>query len=121
MFELIALMILSQQPLQPVAQGTASYYTVASSSATTASGETLRDDIPTCALPEGEFGDYYLIVAESGKSVVCRLNDRGPFVHERVVDLSLAAMRRLDDKAGLLEVQVYHLGANAPPLPSLMR
>ena len=39
MFELIALMILSQQPVQPQAVGVASYYTVASSSGITASGE----------------------------------------------------------------------------------
>lgn len=116
MFELIALMILSQQPLQPVSQGTASYYTVASSSALTASGETLRDEVPTCALPEGEFGDYYLFLAENGKSVVCQLNDRGPYIKGRVADLSLAAIRALDDKAGLVEVQVYHLGPNPPPL-----
>jgi rare lipoprotein A len=121
MFELIALMILSQQPLQPVAQGTASYYTVASSSAITASGERLQDDVPTCAMLDGEFGHYYLFLAESGKSVVCRLNDRGPYIKERIADLSLAAMRTLDDDAGLLKVQVYHLGPNPPPLTKLMR
>lgn len=115
MFELIALMILSQQPLQPVAEGVASYYTVASSSTVTASGETLRDDLLTCALPEGEFGHYYLVVAENGNSVICKLNDRGPFVKNRVIDLSLAAIRTLDDTADLLQVQVYHLGPNAPP------
>lgn len=116
MFELIALMILSQQPLQPVAHGVASYYTVASSSSVTASGELLQDDVPTCALPDGEFGHYYLFLAENGKSVVCRLNDRGPFAKDRVADLSLAAIRALDAKADLLKVQIYHLGPNPPPL-----
>jgi len=115
MFELIALMLLSQQPLQPVAQGVASYYTVASSSAVTASGETLRDDVPTCALPEGQFGHYYLFLTEEGKSVVCRLNDRGPFTKGRVADLSLAGIRALDEKADLVRVQVYELGPNPPP------
>ena len=115
MFELIALMILSQQPVPPTAMGTASYYTVASSSGLTASGEAMRDDQLTCALPEGEFGDYYLFVAENGNSVVCKLNDRGPFVKNRVADLSLAAMRSLDARAGLVEVAIYHLGPNPPP------
>lgn len=115
MFELIALMILSQQPVQPVAAGTASYYTVASSSGVTASGEAMRDDVPTCALPFGDFGDYYLFVADNGKSVVCRLNDRGPFVKTRVADLSLAAIRALDSHAGLVNVAIYHLGPNPPP------
>ena len=115
MFELIALMILSQQPVQPIATGTASFYTVASSSGLTASGEALRDDIPTCALRDGIFGDYYLFVAENGNSVVCHLNDRGPFVKERVADLSLAAIRALDSRAHLVRVAVYHLGPNPPP------
>ncbi|MBX3179666.1 MAG: hypothetical protein KF886_20110 [Candidatus Hydrogenedentes bacterium] len=120
MFELIALMILSQQPVQPQAVGVASYYTVASSSGITASGEPMRDDLLTCALPDGEFGDFYLFVAENGNSVVCRLNDRGPFVKDRVADLSLAAMRSLDAQAGLVSVAIYHLGPNPPPnLPGL--
>jgi len=115
MFELIALMILSQQPIQPHAAGVASYYTVASSSGLTASGEAMRDDLPTCALRDGIFGDYYLFVAENGNSVVCRLNDRGPFVKDRVADLSLAAIRALDQHAGLVKVAIYHLGPNPPP------
>jgi rare lipoprotein A len=116
MFELIALMILCQKPMQPCAEGVASYYTVASSSTLTASGETLRDDLLTCAMIEGEFGHYYLVLAENGKSVVCKLNDRGPYIKNRVIDLSLAAMRTLDPESGLLNVQIYHLGPNAPPL-----
>lgn len=118
MFEVIALMLLSHQPLQPVAVGEASYYTVASSSLTTASGETMKNDRFTCAMPTGEFGDYYLVVAESGKSVVCRLNDRGPFVKGRVIDLSQAAMRELCPTSGTMNVSVYRLGRSAPaPLP----
>lgn len=120
MFELIALMILSQQPLQPHDTGTASYYTVASSSELTASGERMRDDLLTCALPDGEFGDYYLFVAENGRSVVCRLNDRGPYVKKRVADLSLAAIRQLDPEADLVDVAIYHLGPDPPPGPATL-
>ena len=32
---------------------------------------------------------------ENGKSVVVRLNDRGPFLHDRIIDLSFAAAMRL--------------------------
>ena len=116
MFELIALLILSQQPLQPVLEGTASYYTVASSSNVTASGERMDDNEFTCALREGEFGDYYLFVASNGNSVVCRLNDRGPFVKGRVADLSHAAIRQLDASADLVRVRIYHLGDERPAL-----
>lgn len=120
MFEVIALMLLSQQPLIPVAEGVASYYTVASSGPITASGEPFSDDRLTCAMRDGLFGDYYLVVAETGKSVVVKLNDRGPFVDDRVIDLSEAAMKRLDAvERGLVDVSIYHLGASLPRGPNL--
>ncbi len=110
MLEVIALMLLSQQPLQPVAEGIASYYTVASSSRTTASGEPMRDHEFTCALPRGEFGAMYLVVAENGKSVLVRHNDTGPHVARRVIDLSYAAMRALEPRDGLIKVKVFRVG-----------
>ena len=109
MIEIVALLLLSQQPLEPVQEGLASYYTVQSSSAMTASGEPLRDDAYTCAMLEGEFGSYYLVVAENGNSVVVRLNDRGPYVKGRIIDLSKAAMRKLHPRGGELRVKVYPL------------
>ncbi len=117
MFEIIALMLLSQQPLPPFVVGEASYYTVESSSRITASGERMDDNAYTCAMLDGEFGEYYLVVAQNGNSVVCRLNDRGPYVGDRVIDLSEAAMRKLDLNLsnGVLNVTVYRLGSNPPP------
>jgi rare lipoprotein A len=121
MFEVMMLIILSHQPVQPDAQGIASYYTVASSSTLTASGEQMRDDLKTCAMLDGRFGEYYLVVAENGESVVCKLNDRGPYVEGRVIDLSEAAMSELDLelKAGVMSVKVYHIGSNPPGSPSV--
>ena len=115
MLEIIAFVLLSHQPMPPVAEGLASYYTVHSAGAATASGEILDDNDMTCAMLQGEFGDYFLIVAENGRSVVCRLNDRGPFTKGRVVDLSEAAMRELHPSAGLVSVKVYRLGDKPPP------
>lgn len=114
MFELVALVLLSQQPLQPAVEGMASYYTVQETSTVTASGERFRDDAFTCAMNQGDFGKYYLVVAENGESVVCRLNDRGPHVKNRVIDLSRAAMRRLHPTAGTIRVKVFPLGDKAP-------
>ncbi|MBN2308714.1 MAG: hypothetical protein JXR94_07060 [Candidatus Hydrogenedentes bacterium] len=118
MFELVALMLLSQQPMAPVAEGLASYYTVESSSRITASGEAMRDDTMTCAMLDGELGTYYLVVADNGNSVVVRLNDRGPYVKGRVVDLTEAAIRKLHPRSGLLHVKVYQLGQTPPPRPT---
>lgn len=113
MLQIVALVLLSQQTLQPVAEGVASYYTVASSSRVTASGDRLNDGLYTCAMREGEFGDLFLVVADNGKSVLCRLNDRGPFKKGRVIDLSKAAMRQLGATAqGTLKVKVYKVGVD---------
>lgn len=114
MLEIMAFVLLSHQPLMPATEGVASYYTARSSSEITASGEAMCDQSYSFAMLDGEFGDYYLIVAENGNSVVCRLNDRGPYIKGRVVDLSKAAMRALHPTAGLLEVKVYRLGADPP-------
>jgi len=99
-----------------VESGVASYYTVESSSNLTASGETFRNDGFTGAMLDGEFGDYYLVQAENGNSVVIRLNDRGPYVHNRVIDLSPVAMDQLDPglNSGLIHVDIYHLGDKIP-------
>ena len=116
LLEIMAFVLLSHQPLQPVTEGMASYYTSSSSSVKTASGERLRDEEFTCAMRDGVFGDYYLVVAENGKSVICRLNDRGPYVRGRVIDLTKSAMRELHPRAGLVRVKVFHLGADPPDI-----
>jgi rare lipoprotein A len=110
MLSVLAIALLSQPALQPFVEGEASYYTVASSSTLTASGETMRDDLLTCAMLDGEFGTYYLVVAENGRSVVVKLNDRGPYAKGRVIDLSEAAIRELHPTTGTIQVKVYELG-----------
>lgn len=93
-----------------VQEGVASYYTVASSSNLTASGEPMLDDALTCAMLKGEFGTYYLVENERGGSVVVRLNDRGPYIHGRIIDLSEAAMEKLNGTYdGLLTVRITPL------------
>jgi rare lipoprotein A len=50
----------------------------------------------TAAHPHLPFGTRVTVTnAHSGKSVVVRINDRGPFVHGRVIDLSPAAARAI--------------------------
>ncbi len=109
MLHMVALMLLSQHALQPVTQGEASYYTVASASQITASGEAMDDSLLTCAMRDGKFGEHYLVVADDGSSVICKLNDRGPYIKGRVIDLSHAAMRKLHATAGTLRVKVYRV------------
>jgi rare lipoprotein A len=111
------MMLISQQPVMPAIEGYASYYTVASSSHRTASGEILDDNAYTCAANFGEFGDKMMVVAENGRTVICRITDRGPFAKGRVVDLSRAAMQQLDPGLGkgVIRVKVYALGEHPTP------
>jgi rare lipoprotein A len=48
---------------------------------------------------------------DNGKSLVVRVNDRGPFVGDRIIDLSHEAARQLGyDRAGLAHVRVRYVG-----------
>ncbi len=58
----------------------------------------------------------------NNKSIVVRVNDRGPFVHNRIIDLSYAAALRLDmvgDGTTLVEVTAISFDEprGAPPTP----
>jgi rare lipoprotein A len=62
----------------------------------TASGERTNSGAMTAAHRTLPFGTMVTVVNNhSGRSVVVRINDRGPFVHGRVIDLSPAAARAI--------------------------
>ena len=56
----------------------------------------------------------------NNRTIVVRVNDRGPFVHNRIIDLSYAAAQKLDivtAGTGLVEVEAitFESGGNAQP------
>jgi rare lipoprotein A len=60
----------------------------------------------TCAHRTRPFGSI-VTVSSGGRSIQCRVNDRGPFVRGRVIDLSLNAARALGMmRAGIIRVSV---------------
>ena len=62
----------------------------------TASGELMRPDTLTAAHRTLPFGTQVTVLnRRNGRSAVVRINDRGPFVRGRVIDLSPAAARAL--------------------------
>jgi rare lipoprotein A len=71
--------------------GMASYYGNESGSRT-ASGQRFNQSAMTCAHRSLPFGTK-LRVTHGGRSVVVTVNDRGPFVRGRVLDLSTGAAR----------------------------
>ncbi len=85
--------------------GVASYYSEGHS---TASGERFDPRQMTAAHRTLPFGTKLRVTnVKSGHSVVVRVNDRGPFVHGRLVDISYAAAREIDlVGAGTAKVKV---------------
>jgi rare lipoprotein A len=60
----------------------------------------------TCAHRTRPFGSL-VTVSYGGRSIQCRVNDRGPFVRGRVIDLSFSAARALGmTRAGVIRVSV---------------
>jgi rare lipoprotein A len=77
-----------------------------SSGASTASGEPLREDAMTAAHRTLPFGTMIRVTnRRNGQVALVRVNDRGPFVRGRVIDLSPAAGRALG-LSGLVEVSL---------------
>jgi rare lipoprotein A len=75
--------------------GLASVYDLSSGSQT-ASGEPLRADAMTAAHPSLPFGTVVLVTNHrNGHRAIVRINDRGPFIRGRVIDVSPAAARAL--------------------------
>jgi rare lipoprotein A len=58
----------------------------------------------TCAHRTRPMGSMVTVLYE-GHSIQCRVNDRGPFVRGRVIDLSLSAARAL----GMMRSGVIHV------------
>src|SRR5690349_11047520 len=73
--------------------GKASWYALTSK---TASGERMNPSLMTAAHRSLPFGTRVRVTdSRTGKSVVVRINDRGPFVRGRILDLSRAAANQL--------------------------
>jgi len=83
--------------------GRASWYALTSQ---TASGERMDPSKLTAAHPRLRFGTKVEVVnARNGKTVVVRINDRGPFIKGRIIDVSKAAAGQLGMiKSGVAKV-----------------
>lgn len=77
--------------------GIASWYGPKFHGSLTANGETYDMDGMTAAHPTLPLPSWVRVTSlENGRSVVVRINDRGPFKKNRLIDLSRAAARELD-------------------------
>ena len=76
--------------------GKASFYSRKATGTRTANGERLHHDSLTCAHRSLPFGTMLRVThLGNGRQVVVRVNDRGPYVRGRIVDLSRSAAQAL--------------------------
>jgi rare lipoprotein A len=88
--------IVKEPSARPIAEATASYYGDEFKGAKTASGERFNPNDFTAAHKKYPFGTQLKVTnPKNGKSVTVRVNDRGPFVKGRDIDLSKAAAKEL--------------------------
>jgi len=88
----------TQLPTKEVRRGLSGVASVYdhTSGAQTASGERLQESALTAAHPSLPFGTVVEVSnARNGRKVLVRINDRGPFVRGRVIDLTPAAAQAL--------------------------
>lgn len=88
--------------------GEASWYGPGFHGKETASGETFNQGKMTAAHPTLPMGTQATVTnLENSKKVEVRINDRGPYVGDRVIDLSRAAARKLDmEENGATQVKI---------------
>ena len=87
---------------------TASWYGPGFHGRKTASGERFNQHAMTAAHKTLPFGTL-VRVTHKGRSVIVRINDRGPFVRGRTIDLSRAAAHRIGCK-GVCRVSMTVVG-----------
>ncbi len=107
--------------------GTASWYGADFHGLATANGEVFDKEQITAAHPTLPLPSLVRVTnLDNGRTIDVRVNDRGPFIDDRLIDLSQAAARRLGyEQRGLARVRVEFLGLadarGTPPEPTVIR
>jgi len=93
--------------IKPYQVGMASWYGKQFHGKATASGEDFDMFELTAAHRQLPLGTYVKVTnLRNGKSIVVRVNDRGPYVGDRVIDLSYSAARMLSFRSGVEKVRL---------------
>ena len=92
----MALLIAITAGLWATQSGIASWYTADRSDALTANGEVFDNKALTAAHKSLTFGTIVSVTNDdNGKSIEVRINDRGPYVENRIIDLTPEGARQL--------------------------
>jgi rare lipoprotein A len=85
-----------QQAFEAIGEGQASYYGRELAGSRTSSGERFNPMALTAAHRTLPLGTLLRVTnLANGRSVIVRVNDRGPFVRSRLIDVSLGAAREI--------------------------
>lgn len=110
--------VATQNPVRFTATGVASWYGTAFNHKLTASGERYDMDAMTAANRTLPLNTIVRVTnLENGKSVLVRINDRGPYVKGRIIDLSAKAARALgmtQDGVARVRLEVYDADQTKP-------
>lgn len=103
-------------PTGNVERGLASWYGEDFHGKITSSKEIYNMYDMTAAHKTLPFGTYVMVTnLENGKSIIVRINDRGPFIRGRIIDLSYAAAQLLDMvDPGVVPVRIEVLEKYSP-------
>lgn len=97
-------------------EGLASYYSYEFHGRKTANGEIFDKDKPSAAHRTHPLGSIARVTnLKNGKSIILRINDRGPFKSGRILDVSYAAAKHLDfikDGFTTVRVEILEYGDN---------
>jgi rare lipoprotein A len=106
------------EELREIENGIASWYGPKFHGKATANGETYNMNDLTAAHRSLPFNTVVQVENQTnGKSVVVRINDRGPYVGNRIIDLSRRAAQEIDmEDAGTAEVRIYLIEEGDRPL-----
>ncbi len=109
----------SSEPMPIVQYGIASWYGEKFHGRKTANGEVYDMFQLTAAHKFAPLGIHAIVTdLKTGRSVRVRINDRGPFIGQRILDLSYASARQLGMlKRGLTKVKIRFLLDTTPPAP----
>jgi rare lipoprotein A len=90
--------------------GLASYYSESYNGKKTANGEIFHSSEMTAAHKKLPFGTKVKVTnLDNGKTIKVRVNDRGPFVSGRIIDLTRTAAKKLDMlAAGVAKVKIRY-------------
>ena len=102
-----------QYAVKATEHGKASWYSIKTNYGTkTASGQRLSNDAATAAHKTLPMGTKVRVINEAnGKSEVVTINDRGPYIKGRIIDVTVGAAERLGFRhRGITRVKVEVLG-----------